>query len=195
MPIMPLLIFAVVGVFTPGPNVIMSINMGRQIGFRRAFPVITGMIAGFTAIMFLTAMFNIYLTRVMPSIRGYIGAIGALYILWLAAKMFMPRKGSSAVPGESRPFLTGVMLQFINPKVFFYGLTIMASFILPYYDSPPAALLFSIGLGMINLVSLSCWACFGAVFQRCFKAHEKALNVVMAALLVYCAYSVSGIKI
>jgi threonine/homoserine/homoserine lactone efflux protein len=169
--------------------------MGRQIGFRRAFPVIIGMIAGFAAIMFLTAMFNIYLTRVMPSIRGYIGAIGALYILWLAAKMFMPRKGSSAIPGESRPFLTGVMLQFINPKVFFYGLTIMAGFILPYYDSPLAALLFSAGLGLLNLASLSCWACFGAIFQRYFKEHEKALNVVMAALLVYCAYSVSGINL
>jgi threonine/homoserine/homoserine lactone efflux protein len=154
------------------------------------------MIAGFTAIMFLTAMFNIYLTRVMPSIRGYIGAMGALYILWLAAKMFMPRKGgAAAIPGESRPFLTGVVLQFINPKVFFYGLTIMAGFILPYYDSPQAALLFSAGLGLLNLASLSCWACFGVIFQRCFKAHEKALNVVMAALLAYCAYSVSGIKI
>jgi threonine/homoserine/homoserine lactone efflux protein len=172
----------------------MSINMGRQIGFKRAFPVILGMISGFTSIMFLTAMFNIYLGRVMPFVRGYIGAIGALYILWLAAKMFMPRKGgSSAIPGESRPFLTGVMLQFINPKVFFYGLTIMGGFILPYYDSPPATLLFSAGLGLINLTSLSCWACFGAIFQRCFKAHEKALNVIMAALLVYCAYSVSGL--
>jgi threonine/homoserine/homoserine lactone efflux protein len=194
--VVPLLIFAAVGVFTPGPNVIMSVNMGREIGFRRAFAVIRGMIAGFALIMFLAAMFNIFLTKVMPTVRPYLGTVGALYILWLAAKQFTSRKdGNSAIPGQSRPFLTGMMLQFINPKVYFYGLTIMASFILPYYDSISAALLFSIALGLLNMLSLSFWACFGVVFQRHFKAHEKILNVVMAALLVYCAYSVSGINL
>jgi threonine/homoserine/homoserine lactone efflux protein len=190
------MIFYVVGLATPGPTVVMSLNLGRRIGFRRALPFILGMISGFALIMFLCAVFNIYLERFLPRAKPFVAALGVTYILWLAVKQFKPKAfGASEIPGESRPFLTGALLQFVNPKVFFLGLTIMSRFVLPYYDSFAAAAAFSAALGLINLCSLSSWAYFGTVFQRVFKKHEKALDAVMAGLLVYCAYRVSGVRV
>jgi threonine/homoserine/homoserine lactone efflux protein len=196
MPVKAFVIFVVVGLVTPGPNIVMCLNLGRRIGFRRAFPFIAGMIAGFFVIMFLTAVFNIYVEKILPQAKPFLAALGVIYILWLAVKQFKPKAfGASVIPGESKPFATGALLQLVNPKVFFLGLTIMSRFVLPYFDSIPAVISFSAGLSLFNLCSLSAWAYFGTVFQRLFKKHEFALDVIMAALLVYCAYKVSGLEL
>lgn len=86
------------------------------------------------------------------------------------------------------------MLQFINPKVVFYALAITASFIIPYSDSLPFVAAVAVALGAIGFTSLLCWGGFGVIFQRYFSAYETGLNIFMALLLSYCAYSVAVIR-
>ena len=195
MQIVPFLVFAVMGSYTPGPNNIMAMNSARLHGFRRSRPFMMGMSSGFALIVFMAANFNIYVAKFLPFISPYLGAVGACYMIWLALKPFLSRK-TKELKNEERAssYLTGLALQLINPKVIFYSLTITASFIVPHYSSLTALLLFSAGIGIMGFSSLCCWALFGVVFQRYFSAHETALNIVMALLLFYCAWSVLGVS-
>ncbi|MBR1672009.1 MAG: lysine transporter LysE, partial [Fretibacterium sp.] len=86
-----------------------------------------------------------------------------------------------------RLFVSGVMLQFVNFKVISYGLTVMASFILPHYRGLLPIAGFVVLLAVFSLVSTACWALFGAAFDRLFRQHGRALNAAMALLLIYCA--------
>ena len=196
LPLATFLAFVVTGTYTPGPNNIMAMNSARLKGVRRSMPFLAGMAAGLSLVMLLAAVFNLYLMRIMPAVKPYLGAAGALYMLWLAAKPFLPHKaGEIASHGDRLPFITGVLLQLINPKVIFYGLTITASFLIPYSDSLPFIALVAALLGAVGFTSVLLWAAFGMAFQRYFSKHETALNIFMALLLVYCAYSVSGLQL
>lgn len=195
MQVVPFLVFAVMGSYTPGPNNIMAMNSARLHGFRKSRPFMMGMSSGFALIVFIAANFNIYIAKFIPFISPYLGVMGACYMMWLAIKPFISEKsGGSKREDKAGSYLTGLALQLINPKVIFYSLTITASFIIPHYSSQLELLLFAAGIGLLGFSSLCCWALFGVVFQRYFSDHEKTLNVIMALLLTYCAWSVLGVK-
>ena len=195
MQVVPFLVFAVMGSYTPGPNNIMAMNSARLHGFRKSRPFMMGMSSGFALIVFMVANFNIYIAKFIPFISPYLGVMGACYMMWLAIKPFIAGKsGDPKTEDKAGSYLTGLVLQLINPKVIFYSLTITASFIIPHYSSQLELLLFSAGIGLLGFSSLCCWALFGVVFQRYFSDHEKTLNVIMALLLTYCAWSVLGVK-
>ncbi|MDL2263247.1 LysE family transporter [Synergistaceae bacterium OttesenSCG-928-I11] len=190
----------VVSMFTPGPNIVMVVQNARSEGFAATRPLLAGMSFGYGLIVFCACVFNLFLVRILPAIRPYIGALAALYLLWLAVRMFLPKKsrpareGAAGRAGVGR-FVTGVLLQFVNPKVILNNLAVTAAFILPHFDSAAIFAAFAVGLGSLCAVSLSCWAFFGALFQRFFSSHETVLNVVMAMLLAYCAWSVLAASI
>lgn len=194
MPVVSFLIFVVVGSFTPGPNTIMAMNSGRLRGFRKSRPLLAGMAFGLMLVLLLSALCNLYLTRIMPAVRPFLGVAGGAYMLFLALKPFLGSPGgkSSKASSGGTSFLTGVLLQFVNPKVLFFALALMASFILPYDPSPGSVVAFTLGIGAVGYASVCCWAAFGALFLRFFSSRGRLLDAVMAILLVYCAWSVAG---
>ena len=194
MSIGALLTFVLLGTFTPGPNNIMAMERARRVGFWGSRFFIMGMVAGFFLVMLFCAAFNLMLDKILPSIQSILGAVGAVYMLWLAIKPFLPsRHGVVSDPGGA--FLSGMALQFLNPKLILYGIVVMSSFILPHTGDPMLLGLCAVGLTAIGLASLVCWALFGAVFQKYFSEHERATNVVMALLMVWCAVAISGVDL
>jgi threonine/homoserine/homoserine lactone efflux protein len=85
--------------------------------------------------------------------------------------------------------MSGLLLQFVNPKVILYGITTVSTFIVPYYKSAFVLTGFSAILAFIGFVSTCCWALFGSMFQRFLIKNDKLVNTIMALLLVYCAVS------
>lgn len=196
MPTGALLTFVLLGTFTPGPNNIMAMESARRAGFWGSRFFILGMASGFFFVMLFCALFNLLLGKILPGIQTVLGGIGALYMLYLAIKPFLhPKRQGASNPGAMHSCITGFVLQFLNPKLILYGIVIMSGFILPWYSSPFALVLFSLGLTAVGLLSLICWALFGAIFQRYFAKHEALLNIVMAVLLVWCATTISGIRL
>ncbi|MDR2700809.1 MAG: LysE family transporter [Spirochaetaceae bacterium] len=90
------------------------------------------------------------------------------------------------VPGS---FIIGALLQFINPKMILYGITVMSSYILPYYKEIPILVIFVFLLSLMSFISTICWALFGSLFSVMFNKHKKLLDIIMAILLLYCAIS------
>ncbi len=183
------LTYAVITAATPGPNNIMSMSNAGRLGFRRALPFNLGIWVGFTLVMALCTVFCTALSALIPAIRLPMLVLGAAYMLYLAWGTFR----SSDVIQEDHAregFRSGLLLQFINPKIYLYGIMSMEAYILPYYSGQPAVLLFfALLLAFIGFVFTLAWAAFGSVFRLLFSRHARVVNTIMALLLVYCAVS------
>lgn len=183
------LTYAVVTAATPGPNNIMSMSNGNRLGFRGALPFNFGIWAGFTIVMVACTLFCTALSTLIPTIRLPMMILGAAYMLYLAWGTF--RSSDVIQEDHSREgFLSGLLLQFINPKIYLYGILSMEAYVLPYYEDRPVILfLFALLLAFIGFVFTLCWSAFGLVFRRLFSQYARIVNTIMALLLVYCAVS------
>ena len=113
------LTYAVVTAATPGPNNIMSMSNGNRLGFRGALPFNFGIWAGFTIVMVACTLFCTALSTLIPTIRLPMMILGAAYMLYLAWGTF--RSSDVIQEDHSREgFLSGLLLQFINPKIYLY---------------------------------------------------------------------------
>ena len=93
------------------------------------------------------------------------------------------------VSGNSQgiTFLTGFGLQFVNVKIILYGVTSISTFVLPYTQNIYWILATSLLLALIALVSNLVWAVAGKLLQSQFLKYGKAINMVLAITLLYCA--------
>lgn len=182
------LTYAFITAATPGPNNIMSMSNGGRLGFRGALPFNFGICAGFSAVMLLCTAFCATLTNLIPAVKTPMLIAGAAYMLHLAWSTF---RSSGVIEDRhsSSGFYAG-MLQFINPKIYIYGIMSMQAYILPFYAGEPLTLaLFALLLAFIGFAFTLCWSAFGSAFRLIFSRHTKIVNTIMALLLVYCAVS------
>lgn len=176
--------------FTPGPNNIMSMSNASRYGLKKSILANVGVFFGFFIIISLCSIFSVTLYSLIPSIQPIMTYIGAAYILWLAWKTYKTTPhGDDKNETHTNTFLSGLLLQFVNPKVILYGITTVSTFIVPYYKSVFALASFSVFLAFIGFIATCCWALFGSIFQRFLFKNDKIINVIMALLLVYCAVS------
>lgn len=187
------LTYAVITAATPGPNNIMSMSQGSRKGFKRALPFNFGIWAGFSVVMVLCTVFCTLLTTWIPKIKLPMLALGAgymLYLAWQSLRLAWKEQEVFVEEAKHEGFFSGLFLQFINPKIYIYGILSMEAYILPHYEGQTVVLLaFALLLAGIGFVFTLCWSAFGAIFKRMFSKHAKGAGVVMALLLVACAVS------
>ena len=182
------LTYAVVTAVTPGPNNIMSMSNGSRKGFRAALPFNLGIGVGFTIVMLLCTAFCDMLASLIPRIKTPMLVAGAAYMLYLAWETF--RSGGVEENHSRDGFVSGLLLQFINPKIYIYCIMSMEAYILPYYHGQVVPLVgFALLLAFIGFAFTLAWSAFGSAFKWLFSAHAKTVNTIMALLLVYCAVS------
>lgn len=182
------LTYAVVTAVTPGPNNLMSMSNGGRRGFRGALPFNLGIWLGFSVVMLLCTLFCSVLSALIPKIKLPMLVVGAAYMLYLAWETFRSRGELEA--GKAREgFVSGLLLQFVNPKIYVYGIMSMEAYVLPVYHQPLPLAGFALLLAFIGFFFTLCWSAFGAIFQKLFSDHAAVVNTIMALLLVYCAFS------
>ncbi len=166
--------------FTPGPNVVLSMVNANKFGFRKTFKFLLGIFLGFFIIMFISNYFNLLLFNVIPKIKPFMGILGAAYMTFLAI-LIIKKQGyirREKLIERLNSFFTGLSLQFINPKLILYAITVSSNFIVPYYKSNMILLFFTIFLSSLILISVSLWALFGALFKRFLSRYRKPFNLV-----------------
>ncbi len=183
------LTYAIITAATPGPNNIMSMSNAGRLGFKKAMPFNFGIWTGFTIVMLLCTLFVSLLSSFIPMIELPMLIVGAAYMLYLAWKTYKSTPGIEEKETKSG-FFSGLILQFINPKIYIYCIVSMEAYILPYYGSQPLTLFgFALLLAFIGFLFTVCWSVFGSVFKLLFSKYAKTTNTIMALLLVYCAVS------
>ncbi len=183
------LIYAIVTAATPGPNNIMSMSNAGRKGFCGALPFNLGIGVGFFLVMLLCTVCCSTLSAAIPTIKTPMLLLGAAYITYLAWETWNSRYEHEGAVSQ-HDFRTGLLLQFINPKIYIYCIMSMEAYILPVYQGKELHLLgFAIFLTLIGNLFTLCWAAFGSAFKWLFSAHAGLVNSVMAVLLLYCAAS------
>ena len=188
-PVSDFLIYCFITAYTPGANNLLSMSNAARLGFRKSVSFNFGITMGFLIVMTVCTLFSSTLYSALPKVKFYMQLLGAAYMLYLAWKVW---KTSSDLEVESRKeasFLSGMVLQFLNPKIYIYAITAMSLYILPLYHSVVALIVFVLILTIIGASGSYVWALFGSAFCRFFTKHTKGVNLVMALLLVYCAVS------
>ncbi|MGG0453852.1 LysE family transporter [Priestia megaterium] len=191
MPLLSFLLYIFVTSFTPGPNNIMAMLFANEYGLKKTIKFCLGVGTGFLIVMLLCSYFNILLENFIPKIELFMEILGAIYMIYLAIKIFLS-KNDNENNNEDRnnSFFMGMILQFINPKGILYGITAIATFILPYHDSNFSIILYSIFLAFVGFVGTFSWSLFGSVFQKFLSKYRSQFNLIMALLLVYSAVSI-----
>ena len=186
------LLFAVVMLFTPGPNNIMLMTSGLNFGFARTLPHMLGVSIGFGLMVFLVgiglgAIFKIY--PALYTVLKYAGAVYLLYLAWAIGTSGKVEEGKR----KSRPmtFIEGAAFQWINAKgwiIALGGITTYAAFT----SFPQNVILLSAFFVVLGTASSAAWAAFGSGLRRVLKdtRQVRAFNIVMALLLVASLYPV-----
>lgn len=181
--------YACATTFLPGPNNVLLLTAAGQVGFRRCLPLMCGIWTGLVAVMLLAGGFCDVLGRLIPQIAPVFKYVGAAYILYLAWKTACKRPLAVDSAGQSKPltYWNGFLLQFLNVKVIMLGLAAYPGYFLPFGHSLELIIWFAVTMTLCCGAGNLIWATVGSlicpVYNRCYKA----VNLLMALLLVYCA--------
>jgi len=168
----------------------MAMSCAARVGLRKTLPFEIGILLGFSLASILCAVFCAFLSAAIPAIQLPMKIVGAMYMTYLAYKIFCAPNNIQEKDGTGHSFATGMSLQFINPKLYVYCIVSMQVYVLPHFAGHWIPVLgFALLLAFIGFASTMTWAAFGSSFKILFMKHTKAIRVVMALLLLYCALS------
>lgn len=181
------LVYCFITAYTPGANNLLSMSNAIRLGFLKSIRFNFGILTGFSVVMSVCTIFSATLYSFLPRVKIIMQLLGAIYMLYLAWKIWKSSNDLDVVDKKETGFLSGMVLQFINPKIYIYAITAMSLYILPVYHSIWELIIFTTILSLIGASGSFIWSLFGATFCKFFSKHSKLVNTIMALLLVYCA--------
>lgn len=187
MNMITLIVYCFIVTATPGPTNIIILSNVQNYGIKSGMRFTYGSTIGFVVLLVISAILNSFLNKVLPNIIIYLQILGTIYMIHLAYQIFnmdVSKKDESKVKGS---FFSGLLLQFINPKVILFTLTVFPSFILPYSSENYILLTNIFIIGTIGFIAFMIWVGFGAIFNKIFQKYNKILNIVLGILLIYAA--------
>lgn len=184
MDLTSLLFYSFIVTFTPGPTNIVILSTVHNYGPKKAMEYTYGATIAFGLLLGISAMLNTVLITVIPKILIGMQIIGTIYMLYLAYQIY---KMDTSEPTDNKTgtFISGFLMQFLNPKVILFTLTVIPSFVLPYYTDMPAVTISVIVITIIGFLAFITWVFFGAIFKQFLQKHKRTVNVIMALCLVY----------
>lgn len=177
--------YSLVSAYTPGPNTFLAFYSVGQRGWRKGLPVLLGMGGGFLCVSLLCGLLCYQLAVYVPAVAQVLKYVGACYILWLAIHVL--RSKPAEQEGKTAGFWKSFALQFVNPKVLLYCVTIFTGYVLPVTDSLSALLLTGLFITLIGISGYLAWAAVGGLLQSVLIKYYKPFNLIMALILAYCA--------
>jgi cysteine/O-acetylserine efflux protein len=190
--LLPVLSYALVCIFTPGPNNITASSLGMRLGYPRTLRFIGGVVTGFFCIMVASGLLTELLVSAYDRIAVVLKITGVAYLLWLVYTVLRPEQGPHASHEAGDRYRDGLLLQLVNPKGILFGLTMYATLLASITKNPLAVVISALVLSMLAFLSTSLWALLGAGIQR-FIANPKvrfAYSLVLVGLLLYAAWSI-----
>ncbi|MCQ4085535.1 LysE family translocator [Saccharibacillus sp. JS10] len=191
MNMLSFLFYCFIVTFTPGPSTLMIFSITHQEGTTRALRYTYGATLAFGLLLTASATLNGLIAAVLPSILLGMQIVGSLYMLYLAYQISRKSKPKKSSQVESvatmGTFKAGFITQFVNPKVILFTMTVIPTFIMPYYSAASALLTSVLGVTLIGFLAYTTWVMFGTIFKRFLQRHQRIANLVMTVFLLYAA--------
>lgn len=181
--------YSTVNAFTPGPGNILALNTVTSYGWAKGSPLIWGIFAGYYSVQIICAIFVYGLCSALPEILIYMKYIGATYIAWLAIHIFCSPAPDNNGDKKSS-FFQGFFLQFVNIKIYLFGITALTSFVARYSTDLWILLAAEIVIATIGSFATLTWVGAGIAIQRYYIRHYKVINLTLSLTLIHCIYSI-----
>ena len=182
-------IYSVINAFTPGPGNILALNTVTNYGYKKGRPLYWGIFAGYYVVQVICAVFVFGVSTFLPNLLGIMKYIGAAYILWLAVHIALSKPTTGTVE-KSASFLKGFLLQFVNVKIYLFGITALTGYVTEYSASLWVLLLFEIIIATIETIATLTWIGMGVLIQRAYQKYYRVINIILALTLSECVYSI-----
>jgi threonine/homoserine/homoserine lactone efflux protein len=182
--LVPLMIFALAGAMTPGPNNTIAMLTGANRGFRAVMPHLLGVPTGFAVMTALMGTGLGALLLAKPAWSLALQACGTMYLLYLSWRL-----ATSPVPAGTEPtafrglsFVQSVAFQFSNPKAWALSLGTVTVFAA---QSPGRLAQVIVVWSVVNVLSIAVWAAMGQALIGLLAGpgRRRAFNITMAVLL------------
>ena len=181
-------IYAVVNAFTPGPGNILALNTVTNYGWKKGKPLFFGIFAGYYVVQIICAIFVFGIGAFLPDALKIMKYVGAAYIMWLAIHIAISKPATNKEKG-SASFLKGFMLQFVNIKIYMFGVTALTGYITPYSTALMVLLEFELIIATIGTIATSTWIGMGMLIQKFYLKHFRLINIILALTLLECIWS------
>ncbi|AHM03589.1 Transporter, LysE family [Roseibacterium elongatum DSM 19469] len=115
----PLYVFVFLGLFTPGPNVILLTASGARFGFQASLPHVAGVALGVGVIAALAGLGIGVLVVTVPGVELGLKLVAAGWILWMAVDLWRARATGPPETRADKPWTIwrAILFQWVNPKV------------------------------------------------------------------------------
>ena len=182
------LIYCVINAFTPGPGNILALNTVTNYGWKKGKPLFFGIFSGYYAVQIICAFFVYGLSAFLPEVMDILKYVGAAYILYLAVHIAVSRPAGE-YEEKSASFVRGFLLQFVNVKIYMFGITALTGFVAAYDSSLTTLLLFEIIIATIGTIATCTWIAGGLFIQKFYLRYYRMINILLALTLLECVYS------
>ncbi len=181
----PLYVFVFLGLFSPGPNVILLTASGARFGFRRTMPHLLGVVIGVGITSGLTGLGIGAILLKWPILEWSLKLASAAWMVWMAVGLWISRPDST--DANQRPFtvIEAVLFQWVNPKVWAVALAAASAYA---SDLPPhlEAMRLATAFSGLNFFVCLFWSIAGALLSYLLMnpVAWKVFSRVMALALV-----------
>ena len=182
------LLYCIINAFTPGPGNILALNTVTNYGWKKGKPLFLGIFAGYYIVQAICAIFVFGVSSFLPDILKILKYVGAAYILWLAFHIAASKPDISG-DSKSASFTKGFMLQFVNIKIYMFGITALTGYITDYSTSLSIVLLFEMIIATIGTIATITWIGLGILIQKYYLKYYRVINIILALTLLECVYS------
>lgn len=183
------LLYCVINAFTPGPGNILALNTVNSYGWKKGKPLFFGIFAGYYVVQIICALFVYGIGAFLPNALRILKYIGAAYILWLAIHVAISKPAAEG-GSEEASFWKGFMLQFVNVKIYMFGITALTGYITDYSTALTALIGFELLIATIGTIATCTWIGLGILIQKFYLRHYKVINIILALTLLECIYSI-----
>lgn len=169
-------------IISPGPGVLSLAGVGAAFGWQQGIKYLAGLFIG-TNLVCLTVISGLATIMVAdPTIRTVLLIASTLYLCYLAFRIAYAGSKIAFIYTPKPGFITGLTLQFINPKAYAVNTTLFSGF--AFY---PGSLVVetSLKLIIVNLIWIFLhlvWLYAGVKVNRLHLSHrtQKNINFFMA---------------
>ncbi len=183
------LVYCMINAFTPGPGNILALNTVNSYGWKKGKPLFFGIFAGYYVVQIICALFVYGIGAFLPSALKILKYIGAAYIFWLAIHVAIS-KPTTDDNAEGASFWKGFMLQFVNVKIYMFGITALTGYITDYSTALITLVGIELLIATIGTIATCTWIGMGILIRRFYLRHYKVINIILALTLLECIYSV-----
>ncbi len=181
-------IYAIINAITPGPGNILALNTVSNYGWKKGKPLFFGIFVGYYVVQILCAVLVFGVSAFLPNVLGVMKYIGAAYILWLAIHIVISKPAIDSSE-KSASFLKGFLLQFVNVKIYLFGITALTGYITDYSTSLMTLLFFELIIATIGTIATLTWIGLGVLLRKAYQKYYRPINIVLALTLIKCVYS------